>query len=388
MADRRNNSGGRNTEGTPRRPLSEKEVYKKAATGYRRKRAGGVNMALVLCSVLLISAIAASVWHIATMPRPALSKQEQIEQSLNAEKTDAVPEKVVEFDTVTLTADDVHKGDLILVNYEYEYVFPEDESALVNVYQNKTENYSVAYNNYVVDGDVLDVFNDFISALYDETGDSCILVNSTYRSFEEQQSIYDDRVQKYGEDYAKQYVADPGHSEHHTGLSLDLTVRYSDGTYVQMKDYENLAALNTLCVEYGFVQRYPENKYYYTHINTEPWHYRYVGTPHAYVMAKKYYCLEEYIDFVDDYTADGEMLLINEKGEITSCTAADVPENCYVLYYVPENESGSTDVPVLKGNSEYTVSGDNCGGFIVAVRFGEVELPEASFPLPSAQVGE
>lgn len=386
MADNRYNK--RNAEGTKnaKRPLTEKEVCRTAATPYRRKRFGGANMAVVLCFVLLISALAASVWHIATMERPETTKKEEIANSLNAEKITAETAAEAEFESLTMTDADVHKGDLILVNYEYEYAFSGDESELVNIYQNKTENYSVAYNNYVLDGDVLNVFSDLMGELYAETGDRCILINSTYRSVEEQQSIYDSYLQSNGEEYAKNYVADPGHSEHHTGLALDLTVRYPDGTYVLMKNYENLDVLNTLCVEYGFIQRYPENKYYYTHINTEPWHYRYVGTPHAYVIAKKSFCLEEYLAFLKDYTADGEMLLINELGEFVTCDKTTLPENGYIIYYVPENESGTTEIPIPEGCTDYTVSGNNCDGFVVAVMMGETTLPEASFPVPSVGV--
>ena len=388
MADNRYNKRSMGKEPQRRGPISEKDVYRSAASGYRRKKFGGANMAVVLCSVLLISALAASVWHIATMERPRDTKQDMIEQSLNAEKGDVQTEEKAEaeFDTLTLTAADVHTGDLILVNYENEYVFPADESALVNVYQNKTENYSVAYNDYLLDGDVLSEFSGFMAELSDVTGDSCILVNSTYRSLESQQNIYDSYVQSNGEEYAKNYVADPGKSEHHTGLALDLTVRYADGTYVLMKNYENLETLNTLCVEYGFIQRYPDNKYYYTHINTEPWHYRYVGVPHAYVIAKKSFCLEEYITFMRDYTVDGEMLLLNETGDFATCDKTSLPENGYVLYYVPENVSGDTEVMIPDGCTDYTVSGNNCDGFVVAVLMGESELPEASFPTPSKEV--
>ena len=385
MADNRYNKRNRGArkQGSGKRPLTETDVYRTAATPYRRKRFGGASMAVVLCAVLLVSTLAASAWHIATMERPQTTKKEDIAESLNAEKETVETAAEAKFESLVLTSDDVHTGDLVLVNYEYEYIFPADEGELVNVYQNKTDNYSVAYNYYVLDGDVLNVFSAMMGELLEVTGDSCILVNSTYRSFEDQQNIYNSYLQSNGEEYTKNYVADPGHSEHHTGLALDLTIRYPDGTYVLMKNYENLGVLNTLCVEYGFIQRYPENKYYYTHINTEPWHYRYVGVPHAYVIAKKSLCLEEYMDFIKDYTVDGEMLLINEAGEFSTCSKTNIPENGYLIYYIPENAAGSTEIAIPEGCTDYTVSGNNCDGFVVTVLMGEVALPEASFPLPS-----
>ena len=56
-----------------------------------------------------------------------------------------------------------------------------------------------------------------------EKEDMHLLLNSGYRSYEEQTKIYDETQQKYGEVYAKEYVATPGASEHQTGLGIDMT---------------------------------------------------------------------------------------------------------------------------------------------------------------------
>ena len=47
-------------------------------------------------------------------------------------------------------------------------------------------------------------------------------LDSARRSLAEQQEIMDSFIEKYGEDYAAKTVAQPGYSEHHTGLALDL----------------------------------------------------------------------------------------------------------------------------------------------------------------------
>ena len=53
------------------------------------------------------------------------------------------------------------------------------------------------------------------------------------------------------------------------------------------------------CTEYGFIIRYPTDKKNITHINYEPWHYRYVGKENAKKIAESGLCLEEYLEKVN-----------------------------------------------------------------------------------------
>ncbi|RYD01409.1 hypothetical protein N752_30920 [Desulforamulus aquiferis] len=50
------------------------------------------------------------------------------------------------------------------------------------------------------------------------------------------------------------------------------------------------------CAEYGFIIRYPKGKEDVTGVPFEPWHYRYVGTPHAKEIMDKGITLEEYLE--------------------------------------------------------------------------------------------
>ncbi len=363
------------------RDLSEQN-RKKRRPAYRRRKLGSSGMAVVLCTVLLVAALSTSVIHFITTDRTPEDVRDRIESNLIPGTSQEAEENPIEVSYVTVQSADVHEGDLILVNYENEYVFPPDESHLCKVYDNKTDLYSVAYSYYMLDSDVLQIFNSLIDELNTQTGDACILVNSTYRDLQWQQELYDDTVLSNGEEYAEKYVAIPGKSEHHTGLALDLTIRYPDGTYVLMKNYENYDLFNTLCVEFGFILRYPENKFYFTKINTEPWHYRYVGVPHSYVISKKNYCLEEYITYVSEETSEKNMLCVTPDGKFSACDKYSLPQNGYAIYYVPENTAGDTEIPIYGNPSDYTVSGDNVGGFVVAVEYGDVTLPEVAFSSP------
>jgi LAS superfamily LD-carboxypeptidase LdcB len=86
-------------------------------------------------------------------------------------------------------------------------------------------------------------------------------------------------------------VADPGASEHHTGLAFDITV---PGTTFKGTDQEKWLAAN--CWEYGFIIRYQEDKQKITGYIAESWHIRYVGLPHSTVIRDHNWCLEEYLE--------------------------------------------------------------------------------------------
>lgn len=95
---------------------------------------------------------------------------------------------------------------------------------------------------------------------------------SAYRSYEYQNRIYNRYVNKDGQELADTYSARPGHSEHQTGLSVDIkSVGYKqliENDYNWIKENAHL---------YGYIIRYPENSTEITGYQEEPWHLRYVG---------------------------------------------------------------------------------------------------------------
>ena len=52
-----------------------------------------------------------------------------------------------------------------------------------------------------------------------------ILANSAYRSYKDQQGVYDTYLKLYGKTYVSNYVANPGFSEHQTGLAVDVAAK-------------------------------------------------------------------------------------------------------------------------------------------------------------------
>ena len=113
-------------------------------------------------------------------------------------------------------------------------------------------------------------------------------LDSAYRTVEEQQQIIDDFTEKYGSAYAHKYAADPGTSEHHTGLALDLYLIVDGETVYENEDLEKYpeiwAKIHEIMPEYGFIKRY----------SFEDWHLRFVGKEAAKEITEKGLTLEEY----------------------------------------------------------------------------------------------
>ena len=124
-----------------------------------------------------------------------------------------------------------------------------------------------------------------------------ILPVSGWRSFTDQRKIYLDSLRDNGREFTRQFVALPGHSEHQTGLAIDLGLQGEDMDFIRPSfPYEGICQyFRELAPAYGFIERYPAGKEGVTGIAHEPWHFRYVGAPHAESMARQGLCLEEYL---------------------------------------------------------------------------------------------
>lgn len=125
-------------------------------------------------------------------------------------------------------------------------------------------------------------------------------LDSARRSVAEQQRIMDEFTEDYGADYAAKTVAQPGYSEHHTGLALDLYLNI-DGEDVylneDMVEYPEIwAKIHDKLPEYGFILRYLEDKEYITGYGYEPWHIRYIDdVDAAKEITSKGLTFEEYL---------------------------------------------------------------------------------------------
>ena len=119
-----------------------------------------------------------------------------------------------------------------------------------------------------------------------------IIAVSTYRSYKYQEKLYNNYIKEKGLHYADMASARPGHSEHQTGLAVDIADLSLD-----YDNFENTKEFNWVkhnAHKYGFILRYPKAKLHITGFKYEPWHYRYVGIEIATDIYKNNLTLEEY----------------------------------------------------------------------------------------------
>lgn len=110
---------------------------------------------------------------------------------------------------------------------------------------------------------------------------------SGYRTYERQEELYDYAVKNYGINKANMDTARPGHSEHQTGLTIDVSSTKS-GNMLNFENTNSFKWMNNNAYKYGFILRYPKNKEKIHGYVYESWHYRYIGIKAATDMHNNY----------------------------------------------------------------------------------------------------
>ncbi|MEG0075123.1 MAG: M15 family metallopeptidase [Eubacterium sp.] len=119
---------------------------------------------------------------------------------------------------------------------------------------------------------------------------------SGYRSYDEQESIYQWNVETYGQEEANLVSAKPGESEHQTGLSMDITSESVGNDLLEsFADTAEGQWLAKNAHEYGFIIRFPKGKTDITGYSYEPWHIRYIGQKKATEIYNQDQTYEEYL---------------------------------------------------------------------------------------------
>lgn len=237
----------------------------------------------------------------------------------------------VSWEKLTVSAQDTVKGDLLIVNKDNKYQFPEDESYLSKVYNVAVKSAS-SYKQGSVDRmetTALEAMDKMLVDMAASTGYTNATVATGYRSFNDQESIGSSTK--------------GGYSDHHTGRLCALNIG----------DDSAKAWLANNAHKYGFVVRYPDAKSEITGVSGYENAYRYVGVAHATYMYNNNLCLEEYVDYLAANVTSKKPL---------SVTGAD--GNSYDIYYYTVSSSATVSIPT---NYEYTVSGTNKGGVVVTV---------------------
>lgn len=197
------------------------------------------------------------------------------------------------------------KSDISFEENDTDIVRDEDEQIdwrliLVNASHKIPENYAITLltlsNGRKIDEriypDLQEMFDDArAGGVYPKVGEG-------YRTREEQEEIMENKIRAFEAEghshrqavkLAKEWVAEPGTSEHELGLALDINA--ADGE----EPWDVYTWLANNAYKYGFILRYPQGKEAITGIDYEPWHYRYVGREAAANMYNQGLTLEEYL---------------------------------------------------------------------------------------------
>jgi D-alanyl-D-alanine dipeptidase/carboxypeptidase len=236
----------------------------------------------------------------------------------------------------------VHVGSLILVNQQHPYCSENTKSYLVP---------ACTDSKVLLERKAAALLSKLMSSI---EGWDHISAVSGWRSRQEQQEIYDQSLQDSGTTFTEQFVATPDHSEHQTGLAIDLGLRNPEIDFIRPDfPYSGICQIfREKAVTYGFIERYPKGKEAITGIAHEPWHFRYVGAPHAAIMTKFGLTLEEYHDFLKQYPLEKKHFLYRTGNQ-----------NIEVSYI--KTAAGVDTEFEIEDHILYSVSGNNADGFVL-----------------------
>ncbi|MEG0019487.1 MAG: M15 family metallopeptidase [Oscillospiraceae bacterium] len=246
--------------------------------------------------------------------------------------------------TITLNKSNIFKGNLILVNAD----FPLKCSANIELMPA-----NVNFLDIFVEKNVS---NFLIHALAYVNCTHEIVPVSGYRTLAEQENIYATSLAESGDAFTRKYVALPSHSEHQTGLAIDLGLNKDEIDFIRPDfPYSGICdAFRKSAHRYGFIERYQKGKEHMTGIAQEPWHFRFVGYPHSEIISTMGLCLEEYIEYLKNFTYEGEHLkFLGANGEVE-------------IFYLPILSDCAVTLP-LPENYLWQVSGNNCDGVIITL---------------------
>lgn len=235
------------------------------------------------------------------------------------------------YSELSVPSSKLSSGALTIINNEH----PADGSStagMIDLLEYKNEFYSLDNDSIELNKDAAEAFNAMMEAYNKATGLSDFVVYRTNKTFTGEGSLCPDV-----------------YPESVMGNTVDLVLNGCNGQLAfDGLDEEGWILDN--CCKFGFIVRYPKGKSAQTGQEFCPWHLRYVGDVHAAVMGEKNMCLEEYVEFLKNYTYD--------KPFTYTCNNVG-----YKIYSAAaEGESVSVRIPV---SGKYDISGDNINAYFI-----------------------
>ena len=142
------------------------------------------------------------------------------------------------------------------------------------------------------------VIPDLIAMAEEANADSVVLeISSTYRSFEYQSQVYQRWVTELGQEEADRTSAQPGHSQHQLGTTIDFGCICD-----QFADSDAGVWMKENAWRFGFSMSYPEGSEDETGYAYESWHFRYIGKPAA-ELSQYYFSGMQHLtlEFIDSH---------------------------------------------------------------------------------------
>ena len=240
---------------------------------------------------------------------------------------------------------DTLKGDLVLINSDHPYQFPEDGADIVTMFDHMdTSCYSVCDLVTSLDSTALSHLDALMQGFIAQGNENDITVIGAYRTIEEQNDKFNSGLSGFA----------GGCTDYHSARTFDIGIFPKDGSSSgYYSSVGNYSWIDENAADNGFILRYPEGKENFTGERARTYTYRYVGQPHAAYIKQHDLCLEEYLNEVKDHKTSNPL-------EITA------GNELYNVYYVPAMQGSDTEVPVPT-DKPYTISGDNAGGFVVSM---------------------
>lgn len=284
-ARRRIEERRRKLEAKQKRQIEKKQRKHKNIRGRKRRRAKRIR---ALATVLAVFAVFFIVWPHLT---DRVGEKNDAEPASATQQQEAGQETKKQESQMETNARNTSSEYLILVNKTHALKPDYEPGDLVDgkpavsggsAYQQMRKPAAAAFKKLAADAK--------------EEGHT-IKITSGYRPYAYQKQIFERYVNKDGRYSAEQYSAEPGHSEHQTGLVADVSSPSVNYNLVQAYGATQEGAwLAKNAHKYGFIIRFPKGKEEITGYKYEPWHIRYVGKDAAKEIHKQKLTLEEYLE--------------------------------------------------------------------------------------------
>lgn len=251
----------------------------------------------------------------------------------------------IRYKAENISSSDYKKGSLLVINSTNAFAAEKNpgianevrEIVAFNNELKRTDTDTVIYYGVGTKGpyklvpEAIKQLNKFTAALYEATGVNDLLVSYAYTTTD-----------------LKGYDL-----EHVLGTVVDL--KRENGVTLA-KDANVLSWMNAHCTDYGFINTDLSGSVHDSDASVPTTQFRYVGVAHSTYMAKNNLTFGAYL----------AMLKSDNVSPSKPLTVDTANGGRYAVYYIAAQTGENTELKVPE-NFDYTVSGDNLGGFIITV---------------------